>query len=49
MIRASSSGAFAAQVSGDRRGQVREGNPKELLIPVELPEGKTVLTLEYQW
>jgi hypothetical protein len=37
------------RLSGERRGQVREGNPKELLIPVELPEGKTILTLEYQW
>ncbi len=35
--------------SGDHAGEVREGDPKELLIRLEIPEGKTVLQFEYQW
>ena len=31
------------------RGIVREGKPQELLIPVELPKGKSILVLEYKW
>lgn len=29
--------------------RVREGDPKELLIELALPKGKTVLQLEYRW
>ena len=29
--------------------KVREGNPMELLVPLELPEGRTVMRLEYRW
>ena len=28
---------------------VREGEPKELLIPLRLPQGKSKLILEYKW
>lgn len=28
---------------------VRQGEPNELLIPLKLPKGKTILTLEYKW
>jgi len=34
---------------GDLDGEVREGDPEELLVPLELPKGKTVIELEYQW
>jgi mono/diheme cytochrome c family protein len=37
------------RVSGGQSGQVRDGDPKELLIPLEIPEGNTVLQLEYRW
>ncbi len=33
----------------DLKAQVRTGNPKELLVPIVLPEGKTVIKLEYRW
>ena len=29
--------------------QVREGDPKDLLIELALPKGKTELKLEYRW
>jgi hypothetical protein len=28
---------------------VRDGSPAEVLVPLTLPQGKTALTLEYQW
>ena len=28
---------------------VRKGEPKELLIPCTLPQGKLILTLDYKW
>jgi mono/diheme cytochrome c family protein len=31
------------------QGIVREGDPAELLIPLELPEGKTTIILDYKW
>ena len=37
------------RVLGGQEGRVREGNPKELLVPLVLPKGKTVLKLEYRW
>ncbi len=29
--------------------ELRDGEPKELLIPLQLPKGETILVLEYQW
>lgn len=37
------------RVPGDQRCQVRDGQPRELLMQLDLPEGKTVLELEYRW
>lgn len=35
---------------GDQQeAQVREGDPQELLIPIALPKGETVIQLEYRW
>ncbi|MDA0837011.1 MAG: hypothetical protein O2857_04440 [Planctomycetota bacterium] len=34
---------------GDHHAQVREGDPKELLIPLVLPQGETVIKLDYRW
>ena len=34
---------------GDQQAQAREGDPKDLLIPLVLPKGKTILKLEYRW
>lgn len=31
------------------RSVIRQGNPSELLIPLKLQKGKTILTLEYKW
>jgi len=31
------------------RGVIRQGEPNELLIPLKLQKGKTILTLEYKW
>ena len=30
-------------------GVIRQGEPNELLIPLKLQKGKTILTLEYKW
>jgi mono/diheme cytochrome c family protein len=37
------------RISGEHKGIVREGNPGEVLIPLALPQGRSLLTLEYQW
>ncbi len=37
------------RISSEHKGIVREGNPGEVLIPLTLPQGRSVLTLEYQW
>lgn len=37
------------RIKGDHKGLIREGSPGDLLIPLELPKGKSTLTLEYQW
>ena len=29
--------------------QVRDGDPKELIVPLTIPEGKTTIELEYRW
>ena len=36
-------------ITSDHKGLIREGNPGDLLIPIELPKGKSTLTLEYKW
>ena len=33
----------------DHKALVREGSPGEILIPLSLPQGRSLLTLEYQW
>lgn len=37
------------RITSDHKGLIREGNPSDLLIPLELPKGKSKLTIEYQW
>jgi mono/diheme cytochrome c family protein len=37
------------RISSEHKGIVREGNPGEVLIPLTLPQGRSVITLEYQW
>jgi hypothetical protein len=37
------------RITSDHQGLVREGEPAEVLIPLTLPEGRSTLTLEYQW
>ncbi|MCH8044432.1 MAG: hypothetical protein IID44_12005 [Planctomycetes bacterium] len=36
-------------IKGSRRGIIRDGDPKELLIPLTLPKGKSTLILDYKW
>ena len=42
-------GRLTLRVPGDMKTLVREGEPKELLLEVTLPVGRTVISLEYQW
>jgi len=37
------------RILSEHQGIVREGNPGEVLIPLALPQGRSLLTLEYQW
>ncbi|YCM42676.1 hypothetical protein V2O64_15290 [Verrucomicrobiaceae bacterium 227] len=37
------------RISGKTSGDIREGDPQELLIPITLQSGKTTLHLEYRW
>ncbi|BDS06726.1 hypothetical protein NT6N_17660 [Oceaniferula spumae] len=37
------------KIDDAHQGTVREGETKELLIPVKLPKGRSTLTIEYQW
>ena len=37
------------RVISEHPGQVREGDPSEVLLLLTLPTGRTTLTLEYQW
>ncbi len=37
------------RIISEHKGIVREGNPGEVLIPLTLPQGPSVITLEYQW
>lgn len=36
-------------IKGNDRGLIRPGEPKELLVPIQLPKGKTTLILDYKW
>jgi len=36
-------------VLGPQKGLIRDGEPKELLIPLDLPPGNSKLVLEYKW
>ena len=42
-------GRLPLRVPGDMKALVREGEPKELLLEVTQPAGRTVMSLEYQW
>ncbi|MBL9173530.1 MAG: hypothetical protein JNL10_08355 [Verrucomicrobiales bacterium] len=37
------------RITSGHRGTVRTGDPGEVLIPLQLPEGRSTLTLEYRW
>ena len=37
------------RITSDHRGTVRPGEPGEVLIPLQPPEGRSTLTLEYRW
>ena len=37
------------RISTDQAAQVRDGDPQELLVPLTLPKGETVIQLEYRW
>lgn len=37
------------RITSDHKGILREGDPGEVLIPLAPPEGRSTLTLEYQW
>jgi hypothetical protein len=37
------------RITSDHHGIVRAGDPGEVLIPLNLPSGRSTLTLEYQW
>jgi hypothetical protein len=36
-------------ILGRREAVVRDGDPQELLVPLELPRGESTLVLEYRW
>ncbi len=37
------------RITSEHKGIVRDGDPFEVLIPLALPQGRSILTLEYQW
>jgi len=37
------------RITSEHKGIVREGEHGEVLIPLTLPKGRSILTLEYQW
>ncbi len=41
--------ALQLRITSDHKGIKRDGDPGELLIPLTLPQGRSTLTLEYQW
>lgn len=44
-----SSDRLRLRITSDHRGLVRPGDPGEVLILLSPPEGRSTLTLEYQW
>ncbi len=40
---------LTVKIKTPHRGIIREGDPRELLIPLKLPPGKSQLILEYKW
>ena len=42
-------GPLQVRLTSDHQGRVRKGRSDELLIPLRPPEGRSTLTLEYQW
>jgi cytochrome c553 len=42
-------GPLQLRITSPHRGRVRQGHPDELLIPLRVPQGRSTLTLEYQW
>lgn len=42
-------GSLKIHVQGAAGHVIREGNPRELLFRIRVPQGKTVLKLDYQW
>ncbi len=37
------------RLTGDPTGIIRQGEIQDLLIPIQLPTGKTIIQLEYRW
>lgn len=44
-----SADALTVRFVGEHKGVIRPGEPQELLIPLELPAGRSTLELEYRW
>jgi mono/diheme cytochrome c family protein len=42
-------GKLNVRITSKHKGIVREGDAGEVLIPLTLPQGRSVVTLEYQW
>ena len=42
-------GSLQFRITSDHKGILRDGSPGEVLIPLTLPQGRSALTLEYQW
>ena len=42
-------GPLQLRITSNQKGFAREGTPGEVLIPLTLPQGRSTLTLEYQW
>lgn len=42
-------GPLQVRIQSDHTGRIRKGRPDELLIRVDPPQGRSTLTLEYQW
>jgi hypothetical protein len=42
-------GPLQLRITSQHHGRVRQGHPDELLIRLHAPQGRSTLTLEYQW
>ncbi len=42
-------GQLQLRITSDHKGIIREGDNGDVLIPLTLPKGRSILTLEYQW